>query len=61
MADETENHTIRLLQELRADMTQRFDDLTQRVDGNAILRNMIAGLLHQHDERLTALEAGQPS
>ena len=56
MTEEPENHTIRLLQELRSEMREMRVDLTQRIDGNAVLLNMLAGLLHHQDERLTALE-----
>ena len=63
MADEPENLTIRLLQELRAelrgfrsDADQRFKDLTQRVDGNTLVFNLVAGVVHDHEQRITSLE-----
>ena len=66
MASETENLTIRLLQELRAqieqtnaridDFSDRFTDLTQRIDGNTLVFNLVAGVVHQHEERIIDLE-----
>lgn len=63
MAEEPENLTIRLLQELRAEMSEmrasmneRFDEVTLRLDGNTVLLTMLAGLVHRHEERLTKLE-----
>lgn len=67
MTDETENHTIRLLQELREEMrgmraefTERMDDLTNRVDGNTLILNMIAGLVSDHEHRIEVLEKVRP-
>ena len=66
MADEPESLTIRLLQELRAeirefraDTDQRFEDLRQRVDGNTLLLNLVAGVTHDQEHRITALEPGK--
>ena len=67
MADEVDNHTIRPLQEMRAEFSGRFDrlerdvagmraDLTKRVDGNAVLLNMAAGMFHSHEGRISSLE-----
>ncbi len=68
MAEEPENHTIRLLQELRAEqremraeLGEMRADLTQRIDGNAILINMVAGLLSNHEDRISILESRLPS
>ena len=67
MADEPENLTIRLLQELRTEMREMRDDLTARVNdlstrlnGNTIILSTIAGLYHDHEERIGALESRQP-
>ena len=71
MADEPENLTIRLLQEIRAEMREmrtdlsarvdglstRVDDLSTRVDGNAVILNMLAGMWHIQEERIAKLEA----
>ena len=71
MADEPESLTIRLLQEMRTDMREmrddltkrvddlstRVDDLSTRVDGNAVILNMLAGMWHSQDERISKLEA----
>ena len=54
MAEDIENHTIRLLQEMRTEMRADIADIRQRVDGNTLLLNLLAGLLHEH--RLVALE-----
>lgn len=63
MVDETENLTIRLLQEMRAELRElrtevRTDiaDLRQRMDGNTLLLNLVAGVLHDHEQRITTLE-----
>lgn len=64
MAQDSENLTLRVLRELRAemrdarsDMNARFDDLGTRVDGNTMILNLIAGMLHDQEERITTLEA----
>ena len=56
MADEPENLTIRLLQELRAQMQEMRTDLTQRIDGNTLLLNVVAGITHDHEQRIERLE-----
>ena len=71
MTDEVENHTIRLLQDMRAEFNGRLDglagefadmraDLTGRLDGNTLLLNLVAGMLHNHEERITKVEGGRP-
>lgn len=64
MADEPENLTLRLLQELRAEMKEMRSemhemrtDLTQRIDGNTMILNLIAGVTHDHEQRITDLES----
>lgn len=63
MADEPENHTIRLLQEVRTEMRERFDkvdgrfdDLGLRVDGITHILTLLAGVSHSHEERISKLE-----
>ena len=70
MADEPENLTIRLLQEMRGDVQnlrgdmqslrgevqELREDLTNRIDGNTLILNMLAGMLHEHEHRLRAVE-----
>lgn len=63
MADEPENLTIHILQEMREDIRrivtrvdEGFAEQSNRANGNTILLNMVAGLLHDHEERLTKLE-----
>ena len=65
--DEPENLSLRVLQELRAEMRERFDtldgqvaDLSTRVDGNTLILNLIAGGLHDHEQRVTVLEQRGP-
>lgn len=64
MADEPENLTLRLLQEIReemremrSDLSEQIKDLTQRVDGNTLILNLIAGVVHDHEQRIETLEA----
>ena len=73
MADDPENHTVRLLQEMRAEMREMraevtgaraevregFEDLTTRLNGNTLVLNMAMGLLHDHEQRLEKLETAQ--
>ena len=63
MTEGVENHSIRLLQEmrtemreLRGNMNEMRTDITQRLDGNTVLLNLIAGVTHDHEQRLSALE-----
>lgn len=56
MVDVPENLTLRLLQELRAELRELRKDLTQRIDGNTLILNLLAGLAHDHEQRIEALE-----
>ena len=70
MAEEPENLTLRLLQEMRTDsnrradameqrftaMEERFTDLVQRIDGNTPVFNLVAGFVHDHEQRMAGLE-----
>ena len=59
MPEDPENLTIRLLQEIRADIGQLRDevkDLTQRVDGNTLILNLVAGVVHDHEQRIVGFE-----
>ena len=70
MGEDVENHTVRLLQEMRSDFDARFSaidakfdafnerltDLVQRIDGNTLTFNLVAGVAYNHEERITALE-----
>lgn len=74
MAEELENLTLRLLQELRtemremrselndrcSDIDERLEGLTLRVDGNTVMFSMLGGLVHRHEERLDKIEARLP-
>lgn len=56
MTDDPENHTVRLLQEMRAEMRERFAGIEQRIDGNTLILNMLAGLIHDHEQRIDTIE-----
>lgn len=70
MADNTENHTIQLLREMRKEMKdgfakvderfdevdERFDEVNLRIDGLTYIVTMLAGNMGGHDQRLEALE-----
>lgn len=63
MPDEPENHTIRLLQEMRTEMRQgfegvnaRIDDTNTRLDGLTHILVLLAANQHQHEERIEKLE-----
>ena len=70
MADEPENLTLRVLQEIRdemrdmrADLSARLEalaedvtDLTQRVDGNTLTFSLVAGVTYDHEQRIALLE-----
>ena len=57
MTDEPENHTIRLLQEMRAEMRKGFEDVNLRMDGLTNILVTLTGHIHQQDERIERLEA----
>ncbi len=71
MSDSPESLTLRILQEMRADMRdlktgldevrsemhEMRTDLTQRLDGNTMILNLIAGVTHDHEQRITDLES----
>ena len=71
MTEEIDNHTIRMLQEMggmrgeavmRSEETDRgLDDVSQRFDGNTLLLNLVAGVAHDHEQRLTAVEGRSPN
>ncbi len=66
MADEPESLTIRLLQEMRSDiqairsdvqeLRNEVKDLKQRVDGNTLILNLVAGVVYDHEQRIGQLE-----
>ncbi len=68
LTETPENHTVRLLQEMRKDMQdmraevhQMREDLTTRIDGNTLILNMLAGFVHSHEERISAIEVKSKS
>jgi hypothetical protein len=70
MADEPESHTIRLLQEMRAQLTGvqgaisdlrdemrgGFAEVKLRIGGVTHILTLLAGVSHDHEERITRLE-----
>ena len=61
MADDPENHTLRLLREIREEQRGNHEDLKTRIDGNTSILNVIAGLVPEHEKRLEALEERERS
>jgi hypothetical protein len=64
MADDTENHTIKLLQDMRcemrdsfSEMRHQFDEVNLRIDGLTYITTMLAGNMGGHEDRITDLEA----
>ena len=64
MAKEPDNLVLELLRQIRDDqqaMREEMDemrlDLTTRIDGNTLILNFLAGLISDHADRITALEA----
>lgn len=67
MAEEPENLTLRILQELRTgmdeirsdlrDLRAEVKDISTRLNGNTIMLSTVAGLFHDHEERISKLEA----
>lgn len=63
MVDDVENHTIKLLQEMRAEnrafreeVNERFDEVNTRIDGVTYIMTMLAANMGGHDERIEKLE-----
>ncbi len=63
MPDTPENHTIKLLQEMRSEMREQFDemreqfdDVNTRIDGVTHILTLIAGHQYALDARVEALE-----
>ncbi len=64
MAEDAENHTLKLLQEMRkeigdsrAEMRERFDDVDMRIDGLSHIVTLLAANMGGHDQRIEDLEA----
>jgi len=56
MTDGTENHTLRLLQEMRNETREQYEDLRTRIDGLSVLMTSLAGIAHDHEDRIERLE-----
>jgi hypothetical protein len=63
MANETENHTIKLLQEmrgemrdLRSDVSEGFQDVNTRIDGLSHIITLLAANMGGHEDRIGSLE-----
>lgn len=67
MAEEPDNLILRILQEMRGEIgevrsklgeiDEKITDLTQRVDGNTLVLNLVAGVVHDHETRIDQLES----
>lgn len=53
----TENHTIKLLQEMRQEIREQFEQTNTRLDGLTHIVTLLAGHSHDLEERTSALEA----
>ncbi len=72
MSDKAENHTVKLLQEMRQEMRERFDkvderfskldvrfdDVDTRIDGLTHIITLMAGHSYNLDARVERLEGG---
>lgn len=56
MADEPENHTIRLLKEMREEIRGGFANVNLQIDGLTHILTLLAGRSHDHEERIEKLE-----
>lgn len=56
MVDEPENHTIRLLKEMREEMRAEFANVNLRIDGLTHILTLLAGRSHDHEARIEKLE-----
>ena len=62
MAEEPENLTLRIVQEMRGvreeqrEQRSMLKDLKNRIDGNTVMLSMLAGMAHDHEQRVEALE-----
>ena len=66
MADEPENLILRFMQEMRAELREireeqreqrsLLKDLKHRIDGNTVVLSMLAGMVHDHEQRIDKLE-----
>ena len=66
MSDTPDNHTLRLLQEMRKEMQdsrkemkEMREDLTLRMDGITHIMTLLAGHYHTVEDRLSTLEDRQ--
>jgi hypothetical protein len=52
MVDEPENHTIRLLTEMREELRAGFANVNLRIDGLTHILTLLAGRSHDHEDRI---------
>ena len=57
MAENTESHTIKLLQEMRKEMREGFGDVNTRIDGVTHILALMAGHSADLDRRVEDVEA----
>ena len=56
MSETPDNHTVRLLQEMRKEIKEMREDLTVRIDGITHIMTLLAGHYHHIEERVSSLE-----
>jgi hypothetical protein len=56
MSDKAENNTIKLLQEMRQEISEQFDDVNIRIDGLAHILTLMAGHSDDLGGRVERLE-----
>jgi len=63
VSEEPENHTIRLLQQIREEIREQFQEVREqfqtvnaRIDGVTHIMTLLAGHTYHLDERVTKLE-----
>ncbi|MCR9121153.1 MAG: hypothetical protein NXH91_02645 [Phyllobacteriaceae bacterium] len=67
MAEDPENLTLQLLRQIRDEqqamrseqqaMRDDLETINTKLDGNTLILNFVAGLVSDHEDRITALEA----
>ena len=57
MADDVENHTVKLLQEMRAEIREQFEEVNTKIAGLTHMTMLLASNMGGHDARLDDLEA----
>jgi hypothetical protein len=66
MADEPENLILRFMQEMRVELREVHGEQRSLLkdlknDGNTVVLSMLAGMVHDHEQRIDKLRAGRAS